>query len=183
LRLGPAVDESVVVATFLRGELDSARFGPEVRAALARAGEGEALVRAPDLADSSANHRRRAVLFDYRGDYLGANLDGLRWRRAELRPAEALAIRYIAWDYWLELSGGTRLPTVAAERLRAQGDDPESGGEKPPLIVVRASPSSHLMVVEGHGRLTTYAMQPSRMPNPLEVLLGEGASIRAWSLY
>jgi hypothetical protein len=39
------------------------------------------------------------------------------------------------------------------------------------------------MVVEGHSRLEAYARQPERLPPQLEVLLGEGERIRAWSLY
>ena len=52
-----------------------------------------------------------------------------------------------------------------------------------PLIVARADPSSHLVVVGGHGRLTALAMHPEEIPRPLEILLGEGAAVRRWSCY
>jgi len=39
------------------------------------------------------------------------------------------------------------------------------------------------MVVEGHVRLTAYAMDADTLEVPVEVLLGTGAKIRGWSLY
>ena len=119
------VDEAVVVHAFLLAELDSPRFGGELRAALARVDASEALIRDADLGDAVTNARRRAVLEDYRGAYLGRNLDSLIWRRALYTPAEVLAIRTIAWDFWLEVTGGTRLPTDAAAYFHARGDDDE----------------------------------------------------------
>lgn len=36
-----------------------------------------------------------------------------------LTPVEIEAVRYINWSYWLEISGGTRRPADAADRIRA----------------------------------------------------------------
>jgi hypothetical protein len=177
------VDLAVVVHAFLLAELDSSRFGAELRAALARADSTDALVREADLSDREANERRRAVLDDYRGDYLGRNLDSLAWSRALYASDEVLAIRTIAWDFWLDVTDGTRSVTRAAEHFRGRGDDERFVPGGPPLIVVRADGTSHTMVVEGHGRLVALAMHPEELPTQLEVLLGEGASIRRWSLY
>jgi hypothetical protein len=183
VRLRERVDEAVVVHAFLEAELDSPRFGDALREALARAGASDALVRAADLTDAAANERRRRVLADYRGAYLGRNLDSLAWHRALLDPEEVLAIRLIAWDYWLEVTGGTREPAAAASSFRARGEDERFVAGGPPLIVVPADAAAHMMVVEGHGRLVALAMHPEELPRQLEVLLGEGASIRAWDLY
>jgi hypothetical protein len=183
LRLLEVVDEAVVVHAFLLAELDSPRFSAELRAALARLDASDALVRDADLGDAGANASRRAVLDTYRGDYLGRNLDPLVWRRALCSPDELLEIRTIAWDFWLEVTGGSRLPADAAAYFRARGDDEHFVVGGPPLIVVRADASAHAMVVEGHGRLVAAAMHPEELPPQLEILLGEGASIRDWSLY
>jgi hypothetical protein len=177
------VDEAVVVAAFLEAELDSERFGEALRDALVRLGTDERLVRDADLGDPTANALRSRALDDYRGGYLGRNLDGLVWWRAALEPAEVLAVRFIAWDWWLEITGGSRLPGDAAASSRSRGEQTSFPSAAPPLIVVRADPVSHLMVVEGHSRLEAYARQPERLPPQLEVLLGEGERIRAWSLY
>jgi hypothetical protein len=183
VRVRERVDLAVVVATFLRAEIVSDRFGGELREALARAGADETLVTEAHLDDSAANERRRAVLGDYRGDYLGRVLDDLIWRRAELEPREVLEIRFIAWDYWLEITGGSRLPADAAARLRAEGERPELPSVTEPLIVVRAGAGERLVVVEGHVRLTALAMSPETIPAHVEILLGEGESVRAWGNY
>jgi hypothetical protein len=121
LELLAAVGQAEAIAAFLQAELDSDRFAPQLDAALAAAGEDEPLVRRPDLRDAEANRRRHELLFAYRGGYLGAWFDELVWSRAALTPDEVLAIRYIAWDWWLEITGGTRLPSDGAAWERANG--------------------------------------------------------------
>lgn len=183
MRLLERVDEAVVVLAFLRAELDSARFGAALREALARAGTTDALVVDARLGDAAENALRHRVLHDYRGAYFGQNLDDLVWYRAACTRDEVLLIRTIAWDFWLDVTDGTRLPAAAAARLRAEGGDERfvPGGQ--PLIVVRANPEAHVMVVEGHGRLVAMAMHPEELPPEVELLLGERETIRRWSLY
>ena len=183
MQLLERVDRAVVVDAFLRAELDSPRFAAQLRDALERAGATEALVREADLTDATANELRHGVLQDYRGSYFGRHLDDLVWYRAALTRDEVLDIRTIAWDFWLDVTGGTRLPADAAARFRAEGADERFVPGGPPLIVVRADPTAHLMVVEGHGRLVAIALHPEDLPAQLDVLLGEGVSIRRWGLY
>ena len=69
-------------------------------------------------------------------------------------PAELAAVRYVDYDYWVELSGGTRLAVDAAPRIRA-GVAPfgvssdwalgmaqvfADGARFPPLILVTTGP-------------------------------------------
>lgn len=183
MRLLERVDEALVVATFLRGELASERFGSALRDALTQAGADETLVTHAELDDAGANTKRRAVLAAYRGEYLGTNLDGLVWSRAELRPDEVLGIRYISWDYWLEITGGSRLPADGAAYLRARGEVLPIPNGAAPLIVIRARPRARLVVVEGHLRLTALVQHADHMPSRLDVLLGEGRQLRRWQLY
>jgi hypothetical protein len=182
VRLLEDVDESVVVAAFLRAELDSERFADELRDALKAAGRDETLITEPDLENADDNAARNAVLEAYRGGYLGAWFHEAEWMRAELEPAEVLDVRYIAWDFWLELTEGSRLPADGAARFRAGGTF-LSYVHAAPLIVIRAGPRDHLVVVEGHVRLTALAMSPDTIPAPLEVLLGETESVRRWGCY
>jgi hypothetical protein len=67
MRVVAAVTEDDMVAAFLRAELDSPRFSPSLRAALADAGLDPSIVRRPDTGDPAANAARRRVLAAYRG--------------------------------------------------------------------------------------------------------------------
>jgi len=180
VRLVQRVDEAVVIASFLRAELASERFGDAVRAVVS----DERLITRADVRDSVANELRRRALHAHRGEYLGDLFDRVTaWWDAELEPAEVPEIRYIAWDYWLDVTGGTRLPRDAAERWLAEGSDDRYRPGAEPLIVIRAGASDHLCVVEGHVRLTALAMSPESIPPRLSVLLGEGLAVRGWSSY
>jgi hypothetical protein len=183
VRLVERVDQANVIATFRRGEIDSPRFREPLLASLAAVGAGEDLVRRADVDDGPANDLRAAAFERFRGDYLGDWFYELQWTLVELDPDEVLAIRYIAWDYWLEITGGTRMPLDGAAYHRARGEDVrfERGGQPP--IVVRAAPGSHLVVVEGHWRLTALAMHPDELPPALRSLLGEGEAVRRWGCY
>jgi hypothetical protein len=73
------------------------------------------------------NAARRRLLATYRGygrnEALFAGLpDDISWSRVALTPAELADVRYIDWDYWLEVSGGTRRPRDAIARMRADWD-------------------------------------------------------------
>src|SRR5438093_1004779 len=102
-----------MIATFLQGELESERFGGAIRALLGRDGVDETVVRRPDLADAAGNEARRRLLDEHRayerreGLFNGFPLD-VAWHRAALSPDEVLEILFIDWDWWLELSGGSR---------------------------------------------------------------------------
>jgi hypothetical protein len=119
--------------------------------------------------------------------------DVLDWAVVALTPDEVLAIRYINWDWWLTLSGGTRRPQDAAARIRSGRDATDiewhrpiaaalSSPEPPPeLIAVTDLDRSQLVLVEGHVRLTAYAVFPEYLPAELEILLGSSSEIGRWS--
>jgi hypothetical protein len=198
--LGPAsADEAT--ATFLRGELESPRFRERLAALLDEDGADHELVADPDLADPHANEYRRALLGRHREWLSGPHVFGdfpgsLVWFRAGLTPDEVLAIHYIDWDWWLTISGGTRSPREAARRIRA-GQVPGSNAEEhepiarrlgsadlpAELIVVTSPDHSRLVVVEGHVRLTAYALFPEVLPDELEILLGVSDGIEGWTLF
>ena len=191
-----------MVAVFLRGELESDRFGPAVRRALVEVGVGLRLVRAPDLSDGVENAARRHVLdatrgYEQRAGLFGGFPDGVRWEWVALTPDELMAVRFIEYSYWVELSGGSRLPPDAAWRIR-DGVEPfgvpndgffELADElvaRPPerrLIVVGPGRPAPLVILEGHARLTAMALRPEAIPAELEVLLGTSPDIARWGCY
>jgi hypothetical protein len=159
-------DESEVETAYLRAELDSPRFRDE-------------------------------VLSGRRGWRIGGLYDGfpdeLEWHRVALSADEVLEILYIDWDWWLTLSGGTRSPREAARWIRAglvAGADAEShrplaarlhSEDPPPELIAVAEPDlGKLVLVEGHWRLTAYALYPEYLPERLELFVGVSAEIDRW---
>lgn len=187
--------EPEMVATFLRGELGSERFGPRLRETI-----DERLLLEPDLRDEGQKALRRAALTTLRGYGTREGLfhgfpEDLRWEWAALTPDEVLAIRYIEYDYWVELSGRSRLPLDAAARIRAgvtvfrvpndgffELADELEHTPMPHLIVVGGA-GEGLVVLEGHARLTAYALRPELLPPELEVLLGRSPRIADWACW
>ena len=119
-----------------------------------------------------------------RDGLFGGFPDDVAWERAALTRAEVLAILYINWDWWLTVSNGTRLATVAAEvQGRDDGDRAiaTAAAANPPLIVASDQERSKLVLLEGHVRLTAYAAFPEYLPDELEVFLGVSPRIGGWS--
>jgi len=189
--------EAEMVACFLRGELSSERFGEGVRLALAAGGQPESLVTRPDIQDGEANDARRAILAATRGFGEDRELfidfpPRVRWVRALLAPAELARVRYIEYSYWRELSGGSRLPVDAARRIRdgfrafgvsnrrftAAARALAGGAVFPPLIL--AGPRrDRLVCLEGHLRLTAYAL--AGFPCDVECLVGTARTMERWA--
>jgi hypothetical protein len=189
-RLRPG-NEAEMVSLFLRTELPAARFRDTLQALLDQAGLPERLVTAPNLDDPAENQAREQLLTQHRGYGTRTGLfEGLPhdvcWEWMAITPAELATVRYIDYDYWVELSGDTRLAVDAAPRIRA-GVAPfgvssdwalgmaravADGARFPPLILVTTGPPGDLVVLEGHARLTAYMLCPDRLPPELEVLVG-----------
>ena len=179
-----------MVWLFLRGELDSERYGPRIRRTI-----DERALLEPDLENKGENALRRAALTTVRGYESREGLfhgfpHDVLWSWAELDPDEVLEIRYIDYDYWVELSRGSRRPTDAAEQIRAGVDVfrvpsveflADVGADAPPMIVV--GDEVRLVVLEGHTRLTRYALQPEALPSALKVHLGRSPRIAEWACW
>ncbi|GAB3884737.1 hypothetical protein GCM10029964_046220 [Kibdelosporangium lantanae] len=183
-----------MVACFLSGELPSRRFGPNLRSHLTAAGHTDRLLTHPDLSDADANSARRALLAATRG--YGEDRDlfedfptDVTWTRALLSASEMARVRYVEYSYWVELSGGSRLPADAAVRvragLRAFGvpndrflDAAEVWSEFPPLILV-GERHDNLVCLEGHLRLTAYAL--AGFPTDVECLVGIAPTMGRWA--
>src|SRR5262245_3361138 len=193
--------EDDMVATFLRAEVWSPRYGPRLRYELDRLGLSGELLERPDTADPRANADRRAVLDAHRGYLTGTRLfdgfpDDVDWWLCNATPDDLAEVRYIDYDFWNDYSNGTRRPAVAAARLHANGEvapardaidgivaSLRQGRVPPPLILVGRSPADPLVVLEGHTRLTAYAFAPVTLPAELEVIAGWSGRMGEWDLY
>jgi hypothetical protein len=130
-----------------------------------------------DVGERKRQWREREGLFD-------GFPDDVAWERAVLTRDEVLAILYINWDWWVTVSKGTRLATVAAE---VQGGDEgdrtiaAAAATNPELIAVTDPERAKLVLLEGHVRLTAYAAFPECLPQELEIFLGVSPRIGEWS--
>jgi hypothetical protein len=191
--VGPATHDDMVAA-FLKAEIHSPRFGNAVSEAVRRLDVPLDVVISPDTADVRQNIARLGVWRAYRGvPPLSGLFDGfpaeVTWQWVALGPDEIGEILYIDWDYWLEVSGGTRRPSDAASRL---GEDDGvvavteaiRAGRMPPPVVVVADPGrSKMVVLEGHVRLTAMVVALERLPAEVLMLLGTSQGMGSWPLY
>ena len=186
-----------MVAWYLAGEIASDRFGPAIRAELAARGWHDKVVTDPDLSDDTANRQRDALLAATRGwgedrEMFASFPVNVPWVWARLCPSELARVRYIEYSYWNEISGGSRLPIDAAGRIEdgvTAFDVPNTrfirlakalrnGAIFPPLIL--AGPSAEALVcLEGHLRLTAYAL--ARFPTSVECLVAVDARLAHWA--
>ncbi|MDX6517599.1 MAG: hypothetical protein QOF50_445 [Gaiellaceae bacterium] len=188
MRFLEQVDEDAVVSAFLRAELNSDRFKARLTqlAAGVNPFERDAAFRRELLRRHRSWGRNEGLFYGF-----PAEVD---WHRVAATPDEVLAIRYINWDWWLRISDGTRDACVAAERIRqglVPGGDPAQdervaatlqSDEPPPELIALTPPErTPLVLVEGHVRLTAYAMSPEYLPAELELFVGVAERARDWS--
>jgi hypothetical protein len=199
MRIVRTASEAEVICAFLRAELNSPRYRERLLGLLSEDGRAVSVVTRPELDDPAENAYREGLLDRHRAWLRREGLfddfpERVEWSRAALTPAEVLAVRYINWDWWLSLSGGTREPMDAARRIRkhavpgvsAESHEPIAArlqsAEPPPKLIVVAMPDrSRLVVLEGHVRLTAYALYPEYLPHELEVYLGTADDMARWT--
>lgn len=194
--------EEEMVALFLRTEISAERYRACLLECVSEASLSERIITEPDLSDAAENRARRELLGRHRGygrdeDYFEGFPADLRWEWEALTPEELAGVRYIDYDYWVELSGGSRLPTDAIPRIHADvapfgvssewaprlADAIAAGADIPPLIFVAPQEEGEMVVLEGHARLTAYLLRPEALPTELLVLVGYSPEIVYWGLY
>ena len=209
------ISEAEMVALFLATEYPSPRTHQHILQVLQREGWPASLIEQPNLHDRQENAQRRSILGAYRGygqntdyfeslpldveymDYFEGFPPGVQWERVMLSRQELEQVKYIEYDYWAELSSGSRLPGDARKRILA-GDEVfgvshqgvlhmaeafRSGARFPTLILVGKNRESPLVVLEGHVRLTAMALASECLPPELEVIVGFSEQIERWGCY
>jgi hypothetical protein len=180
-----------MVALFLRTELPSPRFRDKLQALLERDGLPERVITDPHLDDDAENQARLRLLTQHREYGTRTGLfdgfpDDVRWQWMAITPAELASVRYIDYDYWVELSGGTRTGVapfgVSSDWALGMAREVARGARFPPLILVITEPGGDLVVLEGHARLTAFMLARDRLPPELEVLVGSSPAMTRWGL-
>lgn len=209
------VNEAEMVALFLATEYPAPRTHQLILQVLQREGWPPRIIEQPNLHDEHENAQRRSILGTYRGygqntdyfaslprdveyaDYFAGFPRNVQWERAILSPQELEQVTYIEYEYWRELSSGSRLPRDAARTILAGNEvfgvshqrvlqmtaALRAGARFPTLILVGKNRESPLVVLEGHLRLTAMFLAPECLPAELEVMVGFSEQIANWGCY
>lgn len=170
VRASVAWDE--VAACWVRAELGSERFAHLYETARAAS---------PDATDEQ-------LLAAARGwpdtDYFEDFPSDLDWSVVALTPEEVADILYIDWDYWNEVTDGSRRPSDAIRKMGWHDTVvPPPDTERLILVTDDLQAPQRLVVLEGHSRLTSYVAQRDALPPALECYLGVSASIGNWGCF
>lgn len=189
-----------VVSIFLKSEVESPRHKGYYLEALEKDRHTVAILKDPDLESEEENKYRSRLLGKIRGFGHGKLLfenfpKDTRWFRAKIAKEELLKVRYILWCYWSELSGGSRLPMDAAEMIRKGttvfgesndkffelAEEIRRGRELPELIFVSTYDEGEILILEGHNRMTAFALLgPDMMPENMQIILGLSRTMDKW---
>ncbi len=194
-----------MIAEFLRQEYaNHDRYGARIDECLHLEGVAARRITDADQTDPVANAERRSVFARYRGYGAGGYsyltdfpATGVAWNWVALTPDELLDSQYIRYTPWSNLSQGTRSPRVAAERIRtgldipghnfqvflALADELRAGLVVPPLFLVSADDGETRVILEGHTRITAWALAPEAIPSEVAVILGVSPDIARWDEY
>lgn len=186
--LGQSFEEEMILE-YLRAEVFSKRFSDNIQETMKRLNLDEKIVISADLQSDEENGKRRELLGAVRG--YGRNQSMFErfpavtdWKLCSFSQKDLEKIRYIDYSYWNELSGGTHRPVDAAETIRKgiciYGQNNEgfiqaasyisNGGTFPKMFFLTADFESYV-IVEGHLRMTAYAMAPEQFDD-IEVIVG-----------
>ena len=183
--------EHEMVSEFLKAELNSPRWNSNVSEAIKKYKTSNDIINNPNLLDRKENLLRRKILGECRGFKKDKSLfqkfpKKVEWKIMILNQRDFGIIKYINYDYWVKLSGDTRLAIKGAENVKKgieifnESNDQfwklakyiNGGGNFPKIILIQVSsrPRS-LKLLEGHVRLTSYLLSDLHS-KPLEAIVG-----------
>ena len=194
--------EDEMIAIYLQTELSSVRFRQKLELHMQQEKIDARIIQEPDWHNAAENVLRRTLLGVYRGygqnkDYFPDFPVHVRWERVGLSREELERVRYIDWEYWLDLTDGTRMAIdgarnalagkvvydVSSDGLVSMADALRQGARFPPLILVAKDVGAPLVVMEGHARLTAYLIATECIPTELEVIIGYSEQMTEWECY
>jgi hypothetical protein len=196
------ISEAEMIAIFLKTEIFSERFRQKLELHMQEEKIARRIIERPDWHNASENALRRKLLGAYRGyeqnrDMFSGFPANVSWERARISSEDLERVRYINWEYWLDLTDGTRMAIdgarnalagkvvydVSSDGLVSMAMALRQGAQFPPLILVAKDKEAHLVVLEGHVRLTAYLIAPECIPDELEVIIGYSERMMDWADY
>ncbi|MBD5157071.1 MAG: hypothetical protein HDT13_05505 [Butyrivibrio sp.] len=191
--------EEEMISEFLKAEYRSERFSEQIKKAMEELSLDGSIISYADLNNANENIARKKLLGKFRGYGLNSELfenfpNEIQWSLCNFVSGDLSNIRYIDYSYWNELSKGTHSPLTAArtilDGIEIYGQSNEgflkaaefikSGGKffRPILLT---SDSEHFVIVEGHLRMTAFALVTEHFNN-IECLVGKCSSddLKKW---
>lgn len=185
-----ASSEEEMIAEFLKAEYRSERFSERIKEIMNELSFSESVILSADLNNAAENAARKKLLGEFRGYGLNRELferfpAEINWSICNFVNGDLNKIRYIDYSYWNELSRGTHSPLEAAQTILSgieiyeqsnsgfvkAAEFLKSGGKFPRTILL-TSDFEHFVIVEGHLRITAFALDPERFNN-VECFVGE----------
>ena len=191
--------EEEMVSLFLRSEIGSVRWRARLLEILHELKCPVSLLEEPDITRKEHNDLRVKVLARFRG--YGQNRDlfenypaSIAWHWVLLDREELERIKYVDYSYWNLLTRGSRRPMDAVQTIRngteiygvsnrgfLEGAEAVRHGVifvEP--ILVAPDPGGDLVILEGHARITCYALAGEDAPQHIRALLGLSSGFTAW---
>jgi len=196
------ISEEKMTHMFIMQQMGSFRFADEMQQIMDKFGVDRKIIDNPNFKDQNENDLRLKL----RQSFGGSDDDGhlfdnfpknVSWKRAVLTKDDLMKVKYIDYDYWIELSNGTRLVKDGAVSIKkgteifGQSNQKfwdaltalKEGVKFPEPILIAKNLSSDLVVVEGHLRLTVYLLDPAHTPNEIEIVIGFSENFQDWDMY
>lgn len=168
-------NEAEVILEFLKGEIESNRFSENLNNVLKELNIDKSIIVSGDINNKEENLKRLEIMHKYRGypdEDMFFNFPKInKWSLYKLESSDLDNCYFIDYDYWNELSSQTSLPKEAAktilkgieiydvsnEQYISAKKCLENGGKFPPIIVITCNEEKYL-IIEGHLRMTAYAL-------------------------
>jgi hypothetical protein len=196
------ITEDEMIFIFLKAQMGSFRFAKEMQQIIEKHGADRKIVDNPNFRDQDENKLRKKLLQAFKGSdddgYLFENFPkNVSWKKALFTKEDLMKVKYINYDYWNELSNGTRLVLEGASSIRkgveifGQNNQKfwdalealKKGVKFPETILIAKNSTADIVVVEGHLRLTVYLLDPNYTPSEIEVILGFSENFKDWDMY
>lgn len=200
MRFLERISEDEMIASFLKTEIYSPRFGQEIENILKRDGIEKRIIEEPQLHQKSENRTRMKILSEYRGYGKNKELfedfpNNVIWEKIILNKDDLVRLKYIDYSYWIELSGGSRKVTDGVRNIRKGlevyglsnegflklAEKIRNGIKLPEIIIVsERKVSDEYVILEGHVRVTAYLLAGEKSPETQYAILGYSSQMNKW---
>jgi hypothetical protein len=118
------ITEDEMASVFLRAKIGSFRFAEEMQQIMKDCNADIEIIDDPNFDDKNENKLRQKLLQSFGGaddGHLFKNFPkDVAWKKALLSKSDMQRVKYINYDYWNELSGGSRLVLDGAANVSYQ---------------------------------------------------------------